>query len=651
VYVRTEDGVGLRPNIGIRGVNPDRSKKVTLLEDGILFGPAPYSAPAAYYFPLVTRMTAVRVIKGPGAIAYGPQTVGGAIDFVTRPIPVDTAGGLDVAFGEYGYNKLHGHFGASHDRFGFLIEGLRLHNEGFKELPNDADTGSTRNDWMAKFSYVLDPEADTTHTFDLKVSYSDELSNETYLGLTDEDFRENPYRRYPASALDRMKNHRTGVVLSHTLERPGVFQLKTQLYRQDFARVWRKVNRFRGSSLFDVLRRPELAENQVLYEVLSGQSDSVSGGDVLMIGPNDRTFVSQGLTSSVSARAETGPFLHRLEAAVRLHNDEIVRRHSESGFRMLGGRLVPDGTPTLATEANTGRSYAAAFHAMDAVSWGRMTLTPGVRVELIDSELVDEMDGGTSERFVAAVLPGVGFYTGLTDEFGLLAGVYRGFTPPPPGSREDVKPEYSVNYELGGRLSLGRARAELIAFYNDYSNLTNTCTFASGCSESDIDRQFDAGRARIYGFEAYASHDVPLGPIALPLYASYTLTRAEFSRSFTSDDPIFGEVEQGDEIPYVPRHQLSASAGVENRAFGAVAALNYVAAMREEPGRGSLDSTLTTDEQLWLDLGVHGRPLTFLKLYANLRNALNAQDIVSRRPYGARPNAPRWLQVGAKVEF
>src|SRR6187399_302869 len=88
VYVRQEDGVGLRPNIGIRGGNPDRSKKLTLMEDGVLFGPAPYSAPAAYYFPLITRMVGVKVIKGPSAIAFGPQTVGGAIDFITRSIPV-----------------------------------------------------------------------------------------------------------------------------------------------------------------------------------------------------------------------------------------------------------------------------------------------------------------------------------------------------------------------------------------------------------------------------------------------------------------------------------------------------------------------------------------------------------------------------------
>lgn len=651
VYVRGEDGTGLRPNIGIRGVNPDRSKKLTLLEDGILFGPAPYSAPAAYYFPLVTRMSSIRVVKGPSAIAYGPQTVGGALDFVTRPIPSDQAGGADLAVGEYGYNKLHAHFGASTDRIGFLIEGVRLQNDGFKKLPSGADTGSTRNDWMAKFSYLFDPDASTSSTLTLKLSYADEVSNETYLGLTDRDFRENPDRRYPASGLDRMQNHRTSIVLSHVLERPGVFRLQSTLYRHDLARVWRKLNRFRGAALFGVLQQAELLENQELYRVLTGESDGTGGGDDLLIGPNDRSFVSQGFSSTLSASARTAAFSHRLEAGIRLHNDEIVRRHSESGFRMQAGRLIPDGKATLTTEANTARSYALALHALDAISYRGLTLTPGVRVELIQSELLEAIEATSSDRLVLALLPGVGLYSALSPDFGLLAGIYRGFSPPPPGSQKPIESENSVNTELGARFDRDKTRAEVIGFYNAYSNLTNTCTLAGGCAESELDSQSDAGRARIYGVEVYASHLAPLGTLELPLSLSYTVTRAEFSRSFDSSDPIFSDVRQGDEVPYIPRHQLSASAGLQGVVAGGVAALNYVAAMREEPGTGPLSEALSTDSQFWVDLGAHLHPLHWLTVYGNIRNLFDAREIVSHRPYGARPSAPRWIQVGAKAGF
>ena len=86
VYVREEDGFGLRPNIGIRGATSDRSQKVTILEDGVLIGPAPYSAPAAYYITNAARLSSIEVLKGPSAILSGPHTVGGTLNLLTKSV-------------------------------------------------------------------------------------------------------------------------------------------------------------------------------------------------------------------------------------------------------------------------------------------------------------------------------------------------------------------------------------------------------------------------------------------------------------------------------------------------------------------------------------------------------------------------------------
>jgi len=653
VYSRGEDGFGLRPNIGIRGTNPDRSKKIALMEDGVLFGPAPYSAAAAYFFPNMARMVSVRVIKGPGAIVYGPQSIGGAIDLVTRQVPNGTSGSADLAVGQFAYRKVHAWAGTGNEKSGVLLEALHLGNDGFKNLPSGADTGFVHNEWMVKAFYVLDPTARERHEFRIKATYSDEISNETYLGLADQELREHPDRRYGASALDRMKWFHTSVVATHVFEPTHDFSVTTNVYRHDFSRTWRKVNGFRGTSIFDVLRDPTLPRNAIFTSILRGESDSASSAENILIGPNQRDFVSQGVETRVRWSPTTGPVSHKIEYGLRVHEDRIERRHSEDAFRVVGGQLFPEGSPTVVTAYNEASTLATAMHVVDAATWKGLTVTPGARVEVMQQTFKDLATSQSNRQLTQVFLPGVGVYQSITRDLGVLGGVYQGFSPPVPGLGPlKTEPELSVNYEAGARFTRGRARLEAIGFYNDYSNLTDVCTLSSGCVDTNLDRQFDAGRARIYGLEAFAEHQVPLGKrLRAPLLASYTFTQSEFLTTFSSEDPIYGNVRRGYELPYVPQHQASFSAGLEHRRAGGNVAMNYVAKMREEAGDEPIDEALHTDAQVTFDLSAYVRLLDNVVLYMNVRNLFDERYIVSRRPYGARPNAPRWAQVGLKVTF
>src|SRR5262249_4059433 len=149
--------------------------------------------------------------------------------------------------------------------------------------------------------------------------------------------------------------------------------------------------------------------------------------------------------------------------------------------------------------------------AVDAMTLGPVTLTPGLRIEAIHSGFRDSLakatDGGTYE----VVLPGVSGYVAIARDFGVLAGVHEGFTPVPPAKARNGRPEKSINYEAGARYASRGLRIETIGFYDDYLNLTGG--------------QVDAGHARIFGAETYAEADIALPrSYLMPLRASYTYT-------------------------------------------------------------------------------------------------------------------------------
>jgi Fe(3+) dicitrate transport protein len=199
VYVREEDGYGLRPNIGIRGATAERSQKITIMEDGVLIAPAPYSAPAAYYITNAARLHALEVLKGPASIAFGPHTVGGAVNLVTRPASWASYGQLAYTSGTDNFQKLSVQGEIVQGNVSVMGDLLHYSSDGFKELAGQ-DSGFERNDVNIKVQWQ--PDTDLKQSVVLKIGYADEDADETYLGLTDADFDLDPTRRYPASQLD-----------------------------------------------------------------------------------------------------------------------------------------------------------------------------------------------------------------------------------------------------------------------------------------------------------------------------------------------------------------------------------------------------------------------------------------------------------------
>ncbi len=480
VYLRHEDGYGLRPNIGMRGADSSRSKRITLMEDGILFAPAPYAAPAAYYFPMMARMQAVEVYKGLSSIKYGPNSVGGAINFVSRDIPTGQGefsnGALDLGLGSYGFGQLHGFYGDSSERFGWLLEGVHMRADGFKELDGGGDTGFKKNDLMMKLRFNSDLTADVYHQFDIKLGYADEISDETYLGLTDADFDANPLRRYVISQFDLMDWTHKQISVSHFFDPGTDFTVNTTLYRRDFTRVWDKMNGFSGNAPLtsEILLDPHFPLHEVYYDLMTGAANSTGPNERVLLEAKDRDFVAQGIQTELNWLFFVAGYQNDLRIGIRYHEDEVWRDHTVREFDVVQGSIVDTDIPRRTTTKNHVTAQALAIFVFNEMTIGDLTLSGGLRSEIIRTEHLNLLNNETVVLDDTILLPGIGINYKITPHLRLLAGVHRGFVTVVPGSDADALPEKSTNYELGMRYTGPQLHATVMGFYSDYSNLTGT---------------------------------------------------------------------------------------------------------------------------------------------------------------------------------
>lgn len=673
VNIVEEEGFGIRPSIGIRGSGTDRNSKIAVMEDGILIAPAPYAAPAAYYFPRMTRMTGVELSKGPAAIKYGPQTVAGALGLYSAPIPDDPDGSpggkVELLGGEFGTFRGHAlvggyiETGRAYD-VGLSFETLQESSDGFKELDSGGDTGYDIEDYVAKLALRSNAGASVEQSLELKLQYSDENSDETYLGLTLDDFRADPYRRYRASQFDEMNVEHWTWQATHRIDFNEQLDLTTVAYYTKTERAWYKLNDVRNAAntgftaLSAILENPSLYPTE--YAALVGEPGTSSAAGALRVRNNNREYYAKGLQTVLGYAFDAGGAAHELEVSARYHRDEEDRFQNDDRYQMVDGRMVLTSAGAPGTQDNRiGEAEAWAFFVRDTISWDAWTLTPGVRYESID---LTRTNYGTADpdrngpptvvrSSVDVFLPGVGATYELSDDWQVLAGVHRGFVNPAPGSDADA--EESWNYEAGFRFGRDAASLEAIVFLVDYENLVGTCTASTG-GNCNIGDQYDGGKARVHGLELVAAWDAAdaLGSRwSLPLSAVYTWMKGEFLSSFQSGFEEWGDVQDGDEMPLMPEHQLTLNAGIEAERWRAYLTLNYVDETRSEAGSGAIPANERIDSRSLLDLSGEFDLTERARLFASVTNLTDEEYNVAWRPAGARPGMPRQWLAGVKYEF
>jgi len=485
VYVRQEDGFGLFPNISLRGVDTTRSAKVTIMEDGVLTAPAPYSAPAAYYTPTMGRMSGLEILKGSSQVKYGPQTTGGVINYLSTPIPLQQTAYLKSSYGSFGDQRTHAYFGNTLDtgmgQVGFLVEGYFRKNDGYKTIDETPDfrngdnTGFTKADPMIKLSW--EPDTAIYQRFEFKYGTSELDANETYLGLSEADFAADSFRRYSATRFDNIQSTQKRSYLRYAVAPSDDLDVIATLYKNTFSRNWYKLKDLRNVNGNTIKLSAALAGSQ------NGEGLDCLRGDLactLRVRANNRDYESQGVDVVSYYRFGSAAVQHEISTGIRFNQDQVIRFQWDDDYSQLANGTIDgmtSGTPGGAGD-RLQKTDALAVFLQDTIKVGAWGFTPGVRLEQLDQTYINKYASGTPDPTKTNTMNLWAASFGATYKFNDswigFGSVNRGFSPPSPKSAtKGISEETSLAYELGARYTnANQALAvETVAFYTDFSNL------------------------------------------------------------------------------------------------------------------------------------------------------------------------------------
>ncbi|MBI3683504.1 MAG: TonB-dependent receptor [Acidobacteria bacterium] len=634
VHARGEEGFGLRPNIGIRGLNPTRSSRVLLLEDGIPLMFAPYGDNASYYHPPIDRFESIEVVKGAGQVVYGPMTVGGVVNYVTPPLPEKQTGSLSLTGGNRDYFNGHLKYGGTFHRTGVLMDVMRKQGEGARE--------NTRHG-LVDFNVRSLTSIRNRQTLGFRFNYYQEDSNVTYSGLREEEWRANP--RGNPFRNDFFYIDRYGSAVTHSWAPAANVLVTSNAYVSIFLRDW-----WRQSSNSN--QRPNDAADPVCGGMAHLQTTCGNEGRL-------RSYATWGLEPKVRARNRWFRVSSEADFGVRYHS-EFQERYQKNG-------PLPVSRDGLLVEDNERGARALSTFFQNRFLLGRWTITPGIRLEQVYYRRTNYLAKGVSGRTeLTQVIPGLGAAYTVRDKATFFAGVHRGFAPPRvedlinnnTGASIELAPELSWNYEAGIR---GRLRRDLqleSAFFRmDFSNQVVPASVAGGAGATLT----NAGRTLHQGGEVsgrWSPGSLFSSRHSIGIRGAYTWApTARYAGIRYSGVPGFTSVRiTGNRLAYAPEHLLTAS--FEYRHSGGFNALVESVYTGGQFGDDLNTRDGTPDGQrgpippntLWnltLNYPVEKWRANF---FVTTKNAFDRLAIVDRTR-GLLPGLPRLVQAGVRFGF
>ncbi len=649
LHVVDEEGAGLRLNIGVRGLDPDRSRKVLILEDGVPVALNPYGEPEMYYSPSIDRMQGVEVIKGSGQILYGPQSVGGVINFITAEPPVEQEMKLKLQSGQGGYTSLLAQYGNTYDNTGIQVTYLR------KQSDNMAGTQFVLNDLNAKVRIPLSNKS----VLGIKFSAYDENSNSTYLGMTQSMFDQRTNDFEFIAPNDNLDVKRMAVSANHRYSIGNGWSLHSTFFANTTTRDWRRQDFALNS--FDE------NGNNILPGDFTGTfwgDTTVAGGAIFMrdrTGNRNRTFQVAGFEQKAEWQAYFADFVeYKLHVGYRyMFERAFEQRINGSSADAISGQLVND-------EVRTGNALSA--YVLNQIKLGKyFELSPGVRVEdyAFEREIFRQSSRDTlitANNRIRTLIPGVGAGIFLHPNLNLYGGVHRGYSPPRVKDAIDftfanpvldLDAEKSWNYEAGLRTKIAPGlRAELTYFLLDFENQVIAASESGGQAFGVV----NAGATLNQGVEASIElnfRELVQSPWLILLDAQTTFLRATFNESRI----VNGIDIRGNRLPYAPDLTISSGLTVE-APFGT--GMRFTLTHVGEQFTDDINSVLPTnngrfgkmDAFTLLDFGLyhHIRPWK-TRVNIAVKNITDQRYIATRRPQGISLGLPRFITAGFDVQL